>query len=265
MLKVIEKSWNEFWAYYFRVEHRHRIPKIFEWDMRLVEFIEKVCELKPPARILDLGCGAGDQAKLLAAKGYQITGIDIAPPLVDFAKKRFDEGGLSGEFLVGDMQEIDYDEEFELSTILSGSFGFFGDEGDLALLKSIRRALVPGGHAFIMYISPKYRAEHVKRWTETDDGWDLYESWFDEETRTYRGKTFIIRRDGTMIVPKAEPGYHADETIRCYTVEELEAMIKEAGLDYMGNYSSRALSKDGSGKSISPASSDIVLARREAL
>jgi hypothetical protein len=32
MLKVIEKSWSDFWAAYWRIDHRHRIPEIFEWD-----------------------------------------------------------------------------------------------------------------------------------------------------------------------------------------------------------------------------------------
>ncbi len=261
MLQVIEKSWNEFWAYFFRIEHRHSIPNIFDWDRRLVEFIERVCELRPPAKILDLACGGGDQAKLFAAKGYQITGVDIAPCLIEFAKKRFDEARLSGEFVVGDMRKIDYDGEFELCTVLSGSFGFFGDSEDRELLKSIRRSLVPGGHAFIMYLSPKYRPEHVRRWAEADDGWDLYESWFDKETNSYRARTFIIRKDGTMIVPKAEPDYHADETIRCYTVDELKVMLVEAGLEYLGAYSSRELGKDAQ-KKPSASTSDIVLARR---
>lgn len=262
MLKVIEKSWTEFWAYYFRVEHRHRIPDIFEWDRRLVEFIEQVCELAPPARILDLGCGGGDQAKLFAAKGYRVTGIDVAPSLIDFARRQFDEARLSGEFVVGDMREIIYDQSFELCTILSGSFGFFGEKEDQELLRSIRGALLPGGCVFIMFISPNYRTERVRKWAEFDDGWDLYESWFDEETKCYRARTFIIRRDGTMIVPKKQPGYHADETIRCYTLKELKIMLAEAGLEYVGDYSSRDLDSQGKNKP-SASTSDIVVARRK--
>ena len=261
MLRVIEKSWNEFWAYYFRVEHRHRIPDIFEWDRRLVEFIEQVCQLAPPVRILDLGCGGGDQARLFAAKGYRVTGVDIAPSLVDFARRQFDEARLSGEFVVGDMREIDYDQNFELCTILSGSFGFFGEREDQELLKSIRGALAPGGYVFMMFISPKFRTEHVRGWAELDDGWDLCESWFDEATKSYRARTFIIRRDGTMIVPKQEPGYHADESIRCYTVNELRAMLAEAGLEYVGNYSSRDLDNEKKDRP-SASTSDIVVARR---
>ncbi|HUT02297.1 MAG TPA: class I SAM-dependent methyltransferase [bacterium] len=261
MLKVVPRSWNEFWAYYFRVEHRHRIPEIFDWDRRLVDFIERVCHLEPPARILDLACGGGDQARIFAAKGYRTTGIDIAPSLIDFARRLFREARLEGEFIVGDMRDISYDQKFELCTILSGSFGFFGEEEDRRLLTSVRRALVRGGFVFIMYISPKYRSEHVRSWAKTEKGWDLYESWFEPETQCYRARTFLIQEDGTMIVPKPEPGYYADETIRCYTVDELKSMLAEAGLQYVGDYSSKELNKKSEGKA-GASTSDIVVGRR---
>ena len=40
-------------------------------------------------KILDLGCGGGDQAKVFAGKGYHVTGIDITANLIEFAKSRF--------------------------------------------------------------------------------------------------------------------------------------------------------------------------------
>lgn len=137
-MNIVEKSWNEFWAYYWRVEHHHSIPGIFEWDRRLVDFIEHVCELSPGMNILDLGCGGGDQAKVFSRKEYEVIGIDIAPPLIDFARKQFAEEGLSGAFITGDMRELDYEGVFDAYVILSGTFGFFSDEENLALLCSIR-------------------------------------------------------------------------------------------------------------------------------
>src|SRR4030042_2343950 len=108
MLKTIEKTWNEFWAIYWRIDHRHSIPGIFEWDKQLVNFIEHVCQLSPGARILDLGCGGGDQAKVFASKGYEVVGIDIAPPLIEFARQQFQKPGLKSTFIVGDMRAINY-------------------------------------------------------------------------------------------------------------------------------------------------------------
>jgi ubiquinone/menaquinone biosynthesis C-methylase UbiE len=241
MLKVIEKSWNEFWAYYWRVEDRHKIPGIFEWDHKIVNFIEHVCGLKPPARILDLACGGGDQAKVFAQKGYEVVGIDIAPPLIEYAQQQFSKEKLTGTFIAGDMRDIDYDTEFEACVILSGSFGFFGDVEDQKLLCSIQRSLKKGGKVFIMFFPANKQVDHDKSWSELKDGWLFGETWLDAETSTRCGSVFIIRKDGTMIVPKKEPGYHANERIRCYTIPEMRAMFSKAGLEYRASYSDRHL------------------------
>lgn len=241
MLRIIEKSWNEFWAYYWRVEDRHRIPGIFEWDRKIVNFIEHVCKLKPPACILDLACGGGDQAKVFAQKGYEVVGVDIAPSLIEYAQQQFSKEKLKGTFIVGDMRDIDYSAEFDTCVILSGSFGFFGDVEDQKLLCSIQKSLKKSGKVFIMFISANKPVKHEKTWRELQDGWELDETWFDAGTCTHRGRVFIIQKDGTMTVPKKEPGYHANEIIRCYTMPEMRAMFSNAGLEYTESYSDRHL------------------------
>jgi ubiquinone/menaquinone biosynthesis C-methylase UbiE len=241
MLKVIEKSWNEFWAYYWRVDDLHRIPGIAEWDRKLVAFIENVCHLEPPARVLDLACGGGDQAKVFAQKGYEVVGIDIAPSLIDYAEQQFAKQDLQGTFLVGDMREIEYDNEFDACVILSGSFGFFGDIEDKKLLCLIQKALKIGGKVFIMFTSANRSVKCQRDWREIEDGWELSEGWFDTETSTTYGTVFIIRKDGTMIVPKKEFGYHANERIRCYTIPEMQKMFSRAGLEYVASYSDRII------------------------
>ncbi len=241
-LKVIEKSWNDFWATYWRIDLRHRLPGIFKWDRQLVDFIEAACKLHPGERILDLGCGGGDQAKVFAQRGYEIVGWDVAPSLIDFAKRQFKKEGLKGLFLARDMRKIRYRAEFDGCLLLSGTFGFFMDKGDQQLLCSIHGALKPGGKTFIMYLSPKQQSKREQTWSEIENGWELSEVWFDAETKTYRSRIFLIKEDGTLIRPRPEPGYHADEVIRCYTVPEMRGMIKKAGLKYLASYSSKDLS-----------------------
>jgi len=241
MLRIIERSWNEFWAYYYRIDDRQRIPWIAEWDRKLVNFVEDVCSLNPPARILDLACGGGDQAKIFAEKGYEVVGIDIAPSLIEHAQRQFGEAILQGTFIVGDMRNIEYEQEFDACVVLSGSFGFFGDAEDRKLLISIRKALKTGGKVFIMFISSNKPVRHERTWRETTDGWELTETWFDAETCSRCDTVTIIRRDGTIIVPKKEAGYHANEKIRCYSAPEMQAMLSTAGLEYVSSYSDRHL------------------------
>jgi len=242
VFKVVEKTWNEFWAEYWRIDDRHSIPGIFEWDRQLVNFIENVCQLSPGERILDLGCGGGDQLKVFAQKGYEVVGVEVAPSLIKFAEQQFQEEGLRGTFIVGDMRAIDYDAEFDACVLLSGTFGFFGEVEDQNLLRSICQAIKVGGKVFIMFLSANRIKKHSKSWSEKKDGWELSESWFDTQTSTYRSRIFIIRKDGTLLRPKEEPGYHANEVIRCYTIPEMRAMISKAGLRYLASYSNDDLS-----------------------
>lgn len=246
---------------HWRIHHRHSIPGIFEWDRQLVDFIEDVCGLSPGARILDLGCGGGDQAKVFAHKGYDVVGVDIAPSLIEIARHQLQKEGLKGAFTVGDMRAIDYDAEFDACVLLSGTFGFFGDVEDQELLNSIGRAVKAGGKVFIMFLSANRTNKRSQSWSETEDGWELHESWFDSETSTYRSRALIIQKDGTVITPKVEPGYHAHEVIRCYTVPEMRTMLARAGLQYLASYSDRDLSTPS--KPLAPETArNIVVAER---
>ncbi|WP_151771125.1 class I SAM-dependent methyltransferase [Streptomyces abyssomicinicus] len=56
----------------------------------------------PPADVLDLGCGTGSLAALLAGAGHRVTGVDLAPAMVEAARAKLDAAGLPGRFLLGD-------------------------------------------------------------------------------------------------------------------------------------------------------------------
>lgn len=70
MFKAVQKSFLECWAYHWRIERRHKTPGIFEWDQRIVALIEQTCDLKQGMKVLDLGCGGGDQIKVFAERGH---------------------------------------------------------------------------------------------------------------------------------------------------------------------------------------------------
>ncbi len=60
----------------------------------------------PPLRVLHLGCGVGWLSHMLALRGYQVTGIDIAPEAIAAARQRRDEAELSKlDYRVGDYEE----------------------------------------------------------------------------------------------------------------------------------------------------------------
>ncbi|MGW3040816.1 class I SAM-dependent methyltransferase [Kitasatospora sp. NPDC001159] len=55
-----------------------------------------------PADVLDAGCGTGSLAVLAAADGHRVTGVDLAPQMVERAREKAAAAGVAGRFLVGD-------------------------------------------------------------------------------------------------------------------------------------------------------------------
>ncbi|GAA2741900.1 class I SAM-dependent methyltransferase [Kitasatospora cinereorecta] len=58
-----------------------------------------------PADVLDVGCGTGSLSLLLAESGHRLTGVDLAPQMVEHARRKLASAGLPADFLVGDGSE----------------------------------------------------------------------------------------------------------------------------------------------------------------
>jgi SAM-dependent methyltransferase len=67
----------------------------------LVELVESRRVL--PCRAVDLGCGAGNHAVWLAARGFQVTGLDLSSAAIEAARALARQAGVSCEFAVADL------------------------------------------------------------------------------------------------------------------------------------------------------------------
>ncbi len=73
------------------------------------ELVEAL-KIAPGDRILDLATGTGEVAIRAAARGAQVTGIDIAEPMLVKARRRAEEEGLHVAFDLGDVEYLPYDD-----------------------------------------------------------------------------------------------------------------------------------------------------------
>lgn len=79
-------------------------------ESRLVALYEEVLELLAPlpgTMLLDAGCGAGLFASLAAERGAEVHGLDAAPALVEYARRRVPG---AAEFVVGDIGALPFDD-----------------------------------------------------------------------------------------------------------------------------------------------------------
>lgn len=96
--------------------------------------------------VLDFGCGAGENAVILARRGARVHGIDISKSLIDLAKARMAVNGLAGRasFIVSSAHDLALPAN-SVDVVLGIAILH---HLDLALVaREVRRVLRPGGRA----------------------------------------------------------------------------------------------------------------------
>jgi SAM-dependent methyltransferase len=106
---------------------------------RIIDAFVRMTGLAPGARVADIGCGSGAFTELLAARGYQASGLDISPKLIALARGKFP----AIEFHEGDAENLPYPDASLDGVLLSGLVHHFPDPR--RLVGEVYRVLRPGG------------------------------------------------------------------------------------------------------------------------
>jgi SAM-dependent methyltransferase len=101
---------------------------------------------KPPRSLLDLGCGTGSHALLLAQRGYFVVGIDSSNELIRQAREKAERERINAHFVVADMRRFDLHKTFDAAFSLFATFSYLTTDKDVDdMLSHVRSHLVPGG------------------------------------------------------------------------------------------------------------------------
>lgn len=211
---------------YLRV-YQHRND---EEACRQIDFLTHIHQISPPLDVFDLGCGDGRHAIELTKRGYRVTGLDLSEELLERARSRAQTLNISIEFIQGDMRDIPYTASFDLLVNFFTSFGYFQeDEENLRVLHAIARALRPSGRFLMDYLN----RVHVLRTLVPHDQKEM-DGIVIEQTRWVTGDPdrpgdhVRINKQVTMTEGECRRTY--EESVRMYTLEELNAMMADAGL-----------------------------------
>lgn len=132
---------------------------LISWSTRLERewpFLEWLLSKAPTASVIDLGCGTGEHARYLAARGVRAVGIDSSSAQIEQAREYEGEFGAMGpHFLEGDMLDLPSltEESFGAALCLGNVLPYMEDEDLAARLRAVYRALSPDAKLLIQVLN----------------------------------------------------------------------------------------------------------------
>jgi cyclopropane fatty-acyl-phospholipid synthase-like methyltransferase len=134
--------------------------------------------------VLDAGCGTGEHALFLAARGHRVTGIDFVEEAIRRARRKAAERDLSVEFLVEDATNLgDWGQRFA-SVIDCGLFHVFSDDDRRRYVEGLAHVLEPGGRLFLLTFSDEEPGSEGPRRVSRQELYDAFaDGWWVESVQ----------------------------------------------------------------------------------
>jgi SAM-dependent methyltransferase len=104
-------------------------------------------------RVIDVGCGTGENALYLASSGFSVVGVDAAPTAIERAEAKAKLRRIPAAFLVADALHLDaLGKQFD-TAIDCGLFHIFSDDDRQRFARSLHGVLNPGGRYHLLCFS----------------------------------------------------------------------------------------------------------------
>ena len=205
-------------------------------------FVHRVLQLRRDAEVLDLCCGHGRHAVILALTGLRVTGLDLSEAYLERAAAIAASAGVDLPLVCSDMRELPFEARFDAVINIFTSFGYLNsDEEDQKVLHQVAKALKPGGQFLIDLINREWVVSNYVR---------------EERKVVPNGTVFEERREIDLLLSRINNSFtvtspdgtahHTDGlTIRLYSLTELVRKLEAAGLVYRTVYGGYELERYG--------------------
>ncbi len=180
--------------------------------------------------VLDLGCGTGTHAIELTNRRYTVTGIDIAPVMIEEARKKAEKENLKIDFELQDMREIALPHKFDAALCLFGGFGYLHTAEDLiGFFKGVRECLEGPSLLVFEYWNVKTVQPGFRSWVKVENKRNgttiirLSESEFDKEKRIISLNMDFYVFSGKEVIDR----FTEVHELRCHNYYEIENILRD--------------------------------------
>lgn len=187
-----------------------------------------------PKSVIDLACGTGSVALLLAEKYDRVLGVDMSEEMLTVACQRAMEQEKMPTFICQKLQELHLPRAVDMAVCALDGLEYILDPADCQeAIRRVYKALNPGGiFIFDVNTPEKLRAMDGQVFLDEDD--DVFCLWrgeFDEETNICSYGMDLFQREG-------EQWYRSFEEHKeyAYTAQQLTDYLKAAGFTHIRVY-----------------------------
>lgn len=191
-----------------------------------------------PSTVLDLACGTGTMSRLLAERGYSLTGADLSPGMLAVARRKAAAENLPIDFFAQDAAELDLGERrFDAVICFFDSLNYILDPQRVqSAFAQIYAHLNPGG-TFLFDVNTEYAlAEGMFNQSCTRRDEPLHYRWrsrYDAQTRLCTVHMRFSYDPGTGAEREVFTEVHRQ---RAYSKEELNSWLRAAGFAEVSVY-----------------------------
>ena len=218
------------------LDHANFNFEVPEFVRQHFSFYEKVLQLSKNDKILEAGCGIGSYSREFARRGYHVIGMDLSPNFLSEAQKITQRENLQIEFILGDYNEMNFEEQFSV-IFFEGSFFYKSKEGLVSLLKRIHSALTPNGSVYFVHKNPSVwmPQDPMANWSE------IKKNVFVLQNSEYDEGDSVERCSWLKIDLETQKHYRCDYFVMHLHPDELKDCLVEAGFMDFYFYKKRRL------------------------
>lgn len=214
----------------------------------VVDFYRQILakEQYTPRTAVDLACGTGSVALLLAESGLKVTAVDMSEEMLCEASRKAQEQNLLITFACQKLQALSLPRAVDLAVCALDSMDYITDPADCCkAIERIYRFLNPGG-CFIFDVNTpeKLRAMDGQIFLDEDD--DVYCIWrgeFDAQTNICTYGMDLFQRTGVVWHRSWE-----EHREYAYSSQQLTDYLRQAGFTHIEVYGDRRLAPPESGE-----------------
>lgn len=186
--------------------------------------------------VLDLGCGTGTLTELLAARGFDMIGVDNSEEMLEIAMEKRAESGSDILYLLQDMREFELYGTVRAVISICDSLNYIMEEAELEeVFRLVNNYLDPGG-VFVFDFNTVYKYREVigdqtiaESREECSFIWDNY--YYEEEQINEYELSLFIREEEDLYRRYVETHFQ-----KGYELETVRSLLERSGMEFVTAY-----------------------------